>query len=148
MPTVDNKEINKRCKVILAPLIVNLSELLDKDLSKESDSFANGAGYIQHSCDIVEKCQRDFLDYCYEVTGQDVFKEKNVHRQGIVGRYLDDGGTDLYRYWHRFVCIDEENREWGQPFFAINPTKGKQRCLNDLPSVKSKIRDTKLNELI
>lgn len=148
MSGFDKKEINSRCKEILTPLIVNLSDLLDKDLSEESDSFANGAGYIQHSAEVVNKCQREFLNFCYEVTGNSIFNEKIVHRQGIVGRYLDDGGSDLYKHWHRFVCIDENNREWGQPFFALNPTKGKQRCLNDLPSVRSKMRDVKLNEII
>jgi hypothetical protein len=149
MQKIDNKEIDKRCCEILAPMVIGLTSLIDSDLNKsDTPSFANGSGYIQHSPEVVEKCQKLFLQYCYEVLKQDIFLEEKVHRQGIVGRYLNDCGNNLYTYWHRFLCTDSEYREWGQPFFAINPDKGKKVCFNDLPSVRSKFRDIKLNEII
>ncbi len=39
-----------------------------------------------------------------------------------------DGGDDvLHRAWYRVYCIDASGREWGQPYFALHPTEGKQR---------------------
>ncbi len=148
MPETSKKEIAAKCNLILTPLVIGLPDLIDKELGNESTAFGNGSGYIQHNSDVVDKCQRSFMDYCYEVLGNKVFLEKKIHKQGIVGRYLDDSGTDLYVYWHRFMCIDDKYREWGQPYFAINPDKGTQRCLNDLPGIKGKFRDIKLNEII
>lgn len=50
--------------------------------------------------------------------------------RGIVGRFLSDGGGPKYdaicRLWNRRYAIDDQGREWGQPFFAFNPDKGTQ----------------------
>lgn len=49
---------------------------------------------------------------------------------GWIGRYFDDGGHNcLYEAWSRLRCIDEKGREWGQPYYALNPEKGEQKSL-------------------
>jgi hypothetical protein len=36
-------------------------------------------------------------------------------------RMLDGGHAPLDRAYNRLCCIDEQNREWNQPYFAMNP---------------------------
>lgn len=136
----------------LPPLIDDY--MIDHDLH----SFSSGDGYIQHVPAIVDKAMRDFLDICYEFTGNKIYLEKNIHRQGIIGRYLDDSNISvLYKNWHRFVCIDDNYREWGQPYFSMNPEAQKiantKMCLNlKLPQLReyfiNHMRDEKLNEIL
>jgi hypothetical protein len=40
------------------------------------------------------------------------------------------------------MCIDESGKEWGQPYFAVNPDKGENICLNKY------LRDDKLNIIL
>lgn len=49
---------------------------------------------------------------------------------GIAGRYFNDGNDHLYRLWNRVMATDDAFREWGQPYFALNPGKGKNKQLN------------------
>ena len=35
------------------------------------------------------------------------------------------------RIYYRLMCIDEQHREWGQPFYAAHPDKGTQRDLSN-----------------
>lgn len=55
----------------------------------------------------------------------------NVHTS-YVGRLLGEcrGLRPLSNAWRRFGCIDKMGKEWGQPYFAANPEKGTQKCLN------------------
>ena len=51
-------------------------------------------------------------------------------RNSIIGRYLDDAGTNaVYSAWYRFMSMDDLYREWGQPYYALNPGTGKQNQL-------------------
>ena len=46
------------------------------------------------------------------------------HSGGIANRYIDDGGSEpLRRAWQRLSCMDENYREYNQPYYAINPDK-------------------------
>lgn len=67
--------------------------------------FGNGGGFVQQPRG-ARACLFDFL------------REKGVGRdtQGPLGNLL-------YRAWR----IDDLDREWGQQFYANNPTKGEQR---------------------
>lgn len=61
-------------------------------------------------------CRREFPD-------QSVFQHEpsEIHPMSFAGRFLDDNGGPLRRVWWRFQCIDEEGREYEQPYYAINP---------------------------
>lgn len=130
----------------------------DFTVDSEHYTFSSGDYYIQHIPQIVDKAQREFLDLCYEVTGNKVYLSENVHRQGIIGRYLDDSGNSkLYKTWYRFMCIDEYYREWGQPYFAINQNeqeKAKSKSSLNLliPQLRDYFliyqRDEKIGELL
>lgn len=127
-------------------------------IDSEHHTFSTGQFYIQHIPEILEKAQREFLELCYQITENKIYLSEKVHRQGIVGRYLDDSGIKiLYHNWHRFMCIDEQYREWGQPYFAINQNeqekaKDKQSLNLLLPELRqyflNHMRDEKLNEIL
>ena len=83
-------------------------------------NISGGEKYIQHIPEDVEEAQSQFLRICSEVLNSDVYTKDKVHRQGIIGRYLDDCGVSiLYKTWNRFMCIDELYREWEQPYYAF-----------------------------
>lgn len=63
-----------------------------------------GDKYIQHIPDDVEKAQSEFLKVCSEVLKSDVYTKGKIHRQGIIGRYLDDCGVNILNTtWNRFM---------------------------------------------
>lgn len=91
--------------------------------------------YIQHVPDEVERVQNEFMKICADVLKSNYYTDGQVHRQGIIGRFLDDSGNKiLYSAWYRFMCIDEYYREWCQPYYAINYSQYKIEecvCVND-----------------
>ena len=110
--------------------------------------------YIQHIPEMVEEAQRSFIELCVQEGALDKkFLSGKVHRQGIIGRYLDDSGFGIYKYWNRFMCIDEKYREWEQPYYAINFEKeGKDfhgYCINTIsPELISFFRDQKIKTVL
>ena len=145
-------------KIKIQQILSQLPPMIDDFMiDGEHHAFSAGDYYVQHIPEVLEKVQREFLDLCYQETDNKIFLSEKVHRQGIVGRYLDDGGGPLYKGWYRFMCIDDEYREWGQPYFAINADaqeKAKsKRALNFLlPQLKDYFivyqRDEKIKDLL
>lgn len=131
----DGREFNteRHClaheKVLIK--IENAHKLLGKrsvERHEDSCDFANGGGYIQHTKKevlnfkkaIVELCKKEFKDKVFRLP------LKEIHPGGFGGRIIDESSSPLRESWSRLFCIDEYNREWGQPFYALNPTKGVQ----------------------
>jgi hypothetical protein len=124
----------------------------DTDSLKENRdlNFSSGGGYIQHSPELVEQlavaiCKNAKL----WIKGFDQhFDHRPVNRRGIIGRIFGDYSSNdqninyLNSIWYRLMCIDESGKEWGQPYFAVNPDKGKNICLNKY------LRDDKLNIIL
>jgi hypothetical protein len=112
--------------------------------------------YIQHIPEVIEEAQQVFIDLCVqEKILDDSFLKGKVHRQGIIGRYLDDSGSGAYKYWNRFMCIDEKYREWEQPYYAINAEKEDMGlyfegvCINNLsPELITFFRDQKIKKVL
>lgn len=110
--------------------------------------------YIQHIPEVIKEVQENFIELCVEEgILPDKFLKGNVHRQGIIGRYLDDSGSGAYKYWNRFMCIDEKYREWEQPYYAINFEKEDKDfdgvCINTLSlELVTFFRDQKINQII
>ncbi len=93
-------------------------------------SFANGDGYIQHDSATVRAYKQAILRLAAERKLGFKFAEwvdhpDDVHPHGVVGRILSDGDRHLYKAWYRMMCMDDQLREWGQPYFALNPGTGK-----------------------
>lgn len=110
--------------------------------------------YIQHIPGVIDEVQQVFIELCVqEGILPDKFLKGKVHRQGIIGRYLDDSGSGAYKYWNRFMCIDEKYREWEQPYYAINiENEGKDFngvCINSLsPELITFFRDQKIKTIL
>ncbi len=145
-------------------MVIWIQEKVNKIMSKLPKSIEDLEAdkkyimpYIQHSKEIVDMVEFEFLELCSDALNSDVYRTLNksgsVHRQGIVGRYLDDSGNYvLYGAWSRFMCIDINYREWIQPYYAINHSNykvGECTCINDkFPELISYFRDIKLNDLL
>ena len=89
-------------------------------------SFTNGHGYIQHTPEEVNQFHIAVavlirLEYNDE-HAQTFLKNP----RGIIHRILDDPKCPLGRTMNRVFCIDDRYREWGQPFYAMNPDQGDQ----------------------
>lgn len=97
--------------------------------------FSNGGGYLQHDKDLLLKIRNEFLGFAKRYTGHKWIQETidkgfDVH-SSYAGRILDEcTPQSINRHWHRFMCIDDQGREWGQPYYANNPDKGDQVRLN------------------
>lgn len=80
--------------------------------------------YVQHDPATVIKCRVGILALAArEFPSFDIFSHKppeEVHPRSIASRILDDLGGPLCRAWNRFSCIDEQGREYEQPYYAIN----------------------------
>jgi hypothetical protein len=95
--------------------------------------FENGDGFIQHDrktfLNVRHRLLEIFADECDHPWIKQALADDSVHPSGIA-RLLDDGGNRaLQDAWHRIYCTDEQFREWGQPFFRMNPHQAKQVCL-------------------
>lgn len=95
----------------------------------DNTNFLNGGGYIQQKESSVVSAMiktiklLDIPEDIKDKALQSPFKS----RFGIIDRYLDDCDLLHRKIWYRFMCIDDQYREWGQPYFAMNPDKGNQR---------------------
>jgi hypothetical protein len=127
---------------LLPPSISDLGKTL------ESGVYLKDGVYIQHIPKIVEKAQKEFLELCVEIgVLPNKYLEGKVHRQGIVGRFLDDcGKKEIYSTWYRFMCIDDNYKEWEQPYYTHHKQEG--HSLNDNPIIKQFFRDQKINQIL
>lgn len=106
-----HERLVKELKAIMKPL--------GKKPKDPGCRFANGDGYIQHDLEDVEKAKQDLLN---------LFNRGQKEKMGFsyLGRYLNDNMSPAYDEWLRLYSVDVHGREWGQPFYAQNPGKGKQ----------------------
>lgn len=81
-------------------------KLLGKRAKDVGCNFTNGSGYIQHTKEEVYKF-KEATDTMYE-------------------KYGYRSSSPLNTLSNRLACIDSNDREWGQPYYALNHDKGKQ----------------------
>lgn len=111
---------------ILAPL-----GILPKD---EGCRFANGHGYFQHEGGTVLEVQRRLAKIVQAQFGDDPDYKRHIDYAieatvpvglSFIGRLIDDAcRRPMREAWQRICCIDHNFREWGQPYFALNPGIG------------------------
>jgi hypothetical protein len=93
--------------------------------------FDNGGGYVQQVPFSVRECKRQLMGVAKYLFGdRDGFWSQDpdaVHPMGIAGRLISDSShKPLADAWYRLMCIDGRAREWGQPYYALNPEMGTQ----------------------
>jgi hypothetical protein len=86
--------------------------------------FLNGDGFIQHSPVAVREMKKLLHAAASNWLNRNS-KSKETYSEGWIGRYLNDSDSPYYTLWSRLQCIDDQNREWGQPYYALNPGSGK-----------------------
>ncbi len=118
---------------------------------KEPINVADLNQYIQHIPEKVEQAQSKFLNICHENIKHRLFNSEKIHRQGSIGRIIENNNL-LYKYWNRFMCIDELYREWSQPHFAFNFQKYTDKnsiCVNKYyPEIIVFYRNSKLESIL
>ncbi len=134
----------------LVKKVNKIMEPIGSPVKDEGCSFANGEGYIQRNLGKVNRAKIEltklgneyFLQQSIDYINSDKWinysgktreqaikdrKAENPYSFDFIGRVMDDSGNKiLYSSWTRLICIDNKGREWGQPYYAFNPTKGKQ----------------------
>jgi len=97
-------------------------------------NFLNGGGYIQHTPADVVLVKQGLGLIAAEVFNLSWLKKdasnnpEQVNPYSIVYRYISDSRNNcLNSAWFRLMCIDNQYREWGQIYFAQNPTQGTQK---------------------
>lgn len=142
-------------------IMSNLPRSTDEVIRSETVGWEKEP-FIQRIPEVVENTQSEFLKLCGEILKSDIYIKGKIHRQGIIGRYLDDSGNvELYRTWNRFMCIDESYREWKQPYFTMVIRTKRSRfsvvkyselnsiCINaEYPELVSYFRDKKISTII
>lgn len=108
---------------------------------KPTPTDCNWDGYVQQNSAAVTRCK----EMLYKIANRDgVLKwwldsQKKNHNKtdadlirchpSYFGRMLDGGHAPLSKAYIRLCCIDDAQREWNQPFYAINPDKGVMKCV-------------------
>lgn len=95
----------------------------------DTTTYANGGGFVQQDPLKVEMYKREILLAASHFNPK--FRElalnpMKVDPSGIVGREIGDSDPELFNLWHRLMCMDSQYREWGQVYYAINPSEGSQ----------------------
>ncbi len=88
-------------------------------------SFANGNGYYQLTAQEINTFRSE-LRSLIEVLHPDLVEVYDQNSKGVIGRYLCDSDSPLRSLQYVLSCISDNNRLWGQPYFACNPGQGKQ----------------------
>jgi len=90
----------------------------------ESCTFANGGGFIQQDQKVINKITKELKKIAIN---EGIITKDNL---SYIGRILSDNYIEykpLFSVWSRLQQIDPMSREWGQPYFANNPSKGVQQ---------------------
>ena len=134
---IDGKEFTSETKCLKYELLIKrvdeIMALLPPIPKDDNCNYGNGGGYVKHDKAKLRNAQIQLLEICKEYIDhkwiQQTIDDETVH-SSYVGRLLDDYGIrPLNDAWFRFSCVDNQYREWGQPYFAINPDKGTDLCV-------------------
>lgn len=99
-----------------------------------SSDFVNGAGYIQHHPATAKAARAALLTIANTVWPHTWFEQSiaddSVH-SSWAGRLISEMNEKCLRHaWARFDCMTSDFREYGQPYFANNPDRAQNICLN------------------
>jgi hypothetical protein len=71
---------------------------------------------------LIDKTYRLLLRY-YGASSE-IPKLWKKEPRGFVGRYLDDGDSPAYSIYGVLLSIDNKNRQWQQPYYALAANRG------------------------
>jgi hypothetical protein len=125
---VDGTEFYKEAECIkyeaLIDEIDNVMRKLNPIPEMKDCDFANGHGFVQQAKAAFLIVKIDILNIAKRYTDHD-WIQQTVDSDSVslsyAGRIIDEMPRPLPRAWTRLMCIDKDYREWGQPYFALNP---------------------------
>lgn len=124
----DSAEACTRYEDLCAEVTAIMAQLISLPLS-ERCHFGNGGGYIQQDPETFKKVRRSLLKLAQRECPHK-WIDQSIADDSIdpswAGRIISDCSAPISRGWYRISCTDKRFREWGQPYFALNPSKGKQ----------------------
>lgn len=90
--------------------------------------FSNGDGYIQHPSGTRDKMGKKLVELSNRWFKPD---EPFINFTYYLGRLIDDNQMKcLNKLSYRIMCIDKDEKEWGQPYYANNKGSGADKKLN------------------
>ena len=94
----------------------------------EDIDFSNGDEYIQHPSGTRDRMEKKLVELSNRwFTPDEPFTAFTYY----LGRLINDNGIKcLNHLLYRVMCIDNEDKEWGQPYYALNKGTGKDKKLN------------------
>lgn len=125
-------------------------DMLFRDIPKIDITNTN---YIKYPKDLIDILELEFIKIVDEEMGTS-FSKDGWHRQGIIGRYIDDSGSKhLKNGWYFFTTMDEEYRRWEQPYYTYPANYEKHKheamCINDKhPELLKFFRGYKLDKIL
>tara|TARA_R110000851_G_scaffold297052_1_gene452278 strand:+ start:638 stop:1072 length:435 start_codon:yes stop_codon:yes gene_type:complete len=134
---IDGKEFTNKEECLKYELLIERVDstmaLLPPQPNDEGCSFSNGDGFLQHKKENLMNVKVQILEICKEYIDhnwiQQTIDDETVDPSWVARLLGDYNIRPLSNAWHRFSCVDKLHREWGQPYFANNPEKGKQVCV-------------------
>lgn len=108
-------------------LLGQCDDILNGMISAPDDiDFINGTGWIQHPPFTKQKLSKNIID-CHNK----YFDDDQTEITYAMGRMLDDGNIKcLYSLLNKYKCMTDDDKEFGQIFFANNPDKAKGGQIN------------------
>lgn len=98
--------------------------------------FSNGDGYVRQSRAAALGFQRGLVAIARRYFNRDDIYDRHFEHAAraqvpvghtFVGRLINEGcPAVVWRAWSRLMCMGEDFREWGQPYFASHPHEAKQ----------------------
>ncbi len=101
-------------------------EEIDALLKPFEDVQIKAGEFVQRSSHMIQT----LIDKTYELLVRYYGRDSDICRcwldypRGFVGRLLDDASSPAYRIWSILYSIDNKNRQWQQPYYAIQANKG------------------------
>ncbi len=102
-------------------------------LGVRPQALEDNKGYFQHSALNVRRVQFALFEIARprvedwiarQIDNGHTEEDCAIHLKNSYGR-IADGCAPLDRAFTRLLCIDDQNREWQQPYFAINGSSDK-----------------------
>lgn len=129
----DTEAETRKYEKMVSDLDVLLGTLPNRDDALVG--FSSGKGFIQHEKEALAKFDAAFAEIMERNFSKETVDCYRKHPHGIVWRILD--GNDPFtnaicKAGYRRLCIDENLREWGQPYFAMTYAahETQEICLN------------------
>lgn len=128
---VDGSRWDDESLAIKRDALVARVDIAMRPLGPSNEAF-NGDGYIQHDASDYLKVRKALIELSRESIGEWIDRQEKEHKSDLMTCHpswfcrMCDGEGPVSRAWERIARIDKQYREWGQQYFANNPSEGKQ----------------------